>query len=579
MLVELSVRDFGIIAEIQWCPEAGLNVVTGETGAGKSLVVDAVEALLTGRAAEGMVRHGAGEARIEGVFRLSQERTALARLLAENGLGGDEDSLVLSCRISEPGRSLVRVNGKAVTRGLLRGVGGLLVDVHGQSEHLSLLNKKFHLDFLDACARNLSLRQEFAEKAAELLKTEEELLALTAAEKERARRGEFLRFQIEEIEKAALREDEEAELDQERRLLMSGEQRKELSFAAYQALTGEETARGAVRDSLNEALQLLRKLAELDPAQQPRLEFLETTLYGLEEAAREIRAYHDGLDFDPARLEQVEARRELIHSLRRKYGDSVAAILRYLAQAQEELGLLETSEERRAALEGARAGLRKEMGRLAAELSRAREKAARDLEAAVKTELRDLNMAQVGFSVSITRREDAEGVPFPGGKTYSFSADGADEVEFLAATNPGEPEKPLARIASTGEISRFMLALKSALAGADNIPVLIFDEIDIGVGGRSGEIIGKKLWALARQRQVICVTHLPQIAAFADAHFRVTKEMSGSRTLSTLEALPEAERKQEMALMLAGSHVTETSLKNAGELMARAEDWKKTAGG
>jgi DNA repair protein RecN (Recombination protein N) len=575
LLLELTVKGLGIIEETHWRPGSGLNVVTGETGAGKSLVVDAVEALLSGKVDEEAIRHGSDEALIEGVFALTQGSSSqLGNLLAESGLKVDEENLVINCEMRRHGRSMVRVNSRAVPRALLHQIGSLLVDVHGQSEHLSLLNRKYHLDFLDSYAHDWQLRQSFGSKANELARAEQELSTLIEEEKGFARREEFLRFQIDEMERARLREGEEEELERERNVLASCERLKELSFEAYQALSGEDASHAA-RDSLNGAVQLVRKLVELDPALKPQLGFLEETLYGLEEAARDIRAYSEGLEYDPARLEETETRLELIRSLKRKYGQTVADVMAYLEKARGELEGLSHSSERKAELEGIYSRLKEDMGKEAFALSQARSRAAGKLVNEVKRELRDLGMSRVDFEVSVTQVKDEGGIPFPDGGTYSFSPDGADNVEFLVSTNPGEPLKPLARIASTGEISRFMLALKSALSEADNIPVLVFDEIDIGVGGRSGEILGKKLWLLARDRQVICVTHLPQLAAFADVHFSVHKDVVGARTLSMLQTLQGESRLEELAVMLAGPQYTETSLKNAGELMEKAEKWKQ----
>jgi DNA repair protein RecN (Recombination protein N) len=290
-----------------------------------------------------------------------------------------------------------------------------------------------------------------------------------------------------------------------------------------------------------------------------------------------VHAYGDNLNFDPRRLEEVQARLEVIRSLKRKYGGSVDEILRYLARAERELEGLTYSGERRQKLEEEKGQLKKEMGNLASRISRERNKAARKLSGVVKKELAELNMGRVDFDIAITQELSPEGIPFPDDKLYKYSASGADDIVFMASTNPGEPLKPLDKIASTGEISRFLLALKSALAEADTIPVLIFDEIDIGIGGRSGEVIGKKLWNLARHHQVICVTHLPQIAAFADAQYRVSKQTTGKRTVSTIEPIQGEARFKELAVMMAGARYTPTALNAAKELIEKAESWKKGA--
>jgi DNA repair protein RecN (Recombination protein N) len=305
------------------------------------------------------------------------------------------------------------------------------------------------------------------------------------------------------------------------------------------------------------------------------MDFLEKSIYGIEEVARDIRTYGDKLEHDPGRLEEIESRLELIRNLKRKYGKNIGEILDYLNKSEKELDGLVLSSERKSQLKSEYDQLKEELGKLAEELSKARSQAASKLTADVKKELQDLEMSQMQFAVSVTQTQSPEGLRGADGALYAFSGSGIDNVEFIVSTNPGEPLKPLARIASTGEISRFTLALKGALSEADHIPVLIFDEIDIGVGGRSGDIIGKKLWALARNHQVICVTHLPQIAAYADAHFGVHKEVAGERTTSTLEKLAGSSQVQELAIMLAGPGYTETALKNARELLQKARDWKE----
>jgi DNA repair protein RecN (Recombination protein N) len=578
LLVELRVKNLGIIEDMNWRLGEGLNIITGETGAGKSLVIDAVELLLAGKADEDVIRHGADQAQIEGVFSLppKENMASLRALLAEKELAADEDTLVVDCQLRRHSPDIIRVNGHAVPKTFLRQLGSLLVDIHGQSQHLSLFDIQSHLDFLDAYAHTMELRQDFSTKAKELNKVEQELKALEKDEQERARRQEFLRFQLEEISRAQLKEGEEPELERERDILASAEKLKALSYEAYRALSEEDVSGQAATalDRLNEAAQSIKKLAEIDPSLKEQLDLVEESIEQLTETARSLRAYSDNLEYDPNRLEEIESRLELIRSLKRKYGQTINEVLAYQTKAQKELDEAAGSEERSAQLKESAAALKEGMGQMAQRLSGERAQAAEKLTGEVKKELNDLNMPQVEFQVSISQEKDEEGIPLPDG-LYAFTSEGIDKVEFMASTNPGEPLKPLAKIASTGELSRFTLALKGALTEADRIPVLIFDEIDIGVGGRSGEIIGKKLSSLAKTHQVVCVTHLPQIAAFADAHFRVHKELAGARTLSRLDSLEDEARLQELAIMLAGAHYTQTALTNARELRHKAESWKK----
>ena len=578
MLYELTVKDFGIIEEIAWRPAEGLNVITGETGAGKSLVVDAVEALLSGQVQEEDIRHGSQEARVEGIFHVSLDKreAAIHAMLSEKGLQADEGTLIITGNFRRQGRTTPRVNSQAVSKSLLRDIGAFLIDIHGQSGHLSLLNKDQHLEFLDAYAHTRDIRRDFGVMASELSQAEREILALSKSEQDLSRQVELLNFQIDEISRAELQAGEEAALERELALLTSAEKLKTSSYEIYRILYGDEgaLASSSVVDKVNEVLPVLKQMAETDPSLQSRLDSLEGMVYGLEELAREVRSYGENLNYDPQRLEEVQVRLELIRTLKRKYGGSIDEVLDYLAKAQAELEGITCSGERREHLEAAIEQLKNDMGTLASQLSEKRSRAAEKLATAVKNELGELNMSQVEFDVSVTREISPEGIPFPDGEIYRFDATGADNVVFMASTNPGEPLKPLDRIASTGEISRFMLALKSALAEADTIPVLIFDEIDIGVGGRSGEVIGRKLWKLSRNHQVVCVTHLPQIAAFADGHYNVSKQSAGERTVSTIEALQGDARLNEMAVMIAGPRFTASSLDAAGELIQKAEAWK-----
>jgi DNA repair protein RecN (Recombination protein N) len=579
LLDELTVKGFGIIEEITWHLAGGLNVITGETGAGKSLVVDAVEALLSGQVRDEDIRHGSDEAKVEGIFRIVDGKGAasLKSLLAEKGLDSGEDALIVTCDFRRQGRTTPRVNRHAVSRSLLQDIGNALVDIHGQSEHISLLRKSQHLDFLDAYAHTLEMRHEFGLKAAALHQMEREIKALTRSEQEVARQVELLNFQIEEIKRARLREGEDTELGKELVLLTSAEKLKAASYEVYRIIYGDDSASSssAAVDRLGEALTAMRHIVETDPSLQKQLSYLEEIMHGLEETARDVLSYGENLSYDPQRLEEVQNRQELIKSLERKYGNSISGVLEYRKKAEAELNGIAGSGERREQLEAEREQLKKEMGALAAKLSKKRSQAAQKLAAAVKKELADLSMARVDFAVAMTQEPLPEGIPLPDGGTYRFSASGIDDVYFEASTNPGEPRKPLEKIASTGEISRFLLALKSALAEADTIPVLIFDEIDIGIGGRSGEVIGRKLWNLARSHQVICVTHLPQIAAFADAHYSVSKQTTGGRTVSTIETLRGEARVKELAVMLGGPRYTASALTAARELIEKAEAWGK----
>jgi DNA repair protein RecN (Recombination protein N) len=580
LLFELSVKNFGIIEEITWKPTEGLNVITGETGAGKSLVVDAVEALLSGQANEEDIRTDTDEAEIEGLFKLPDTGTAerLKALLIEKDITPEEDSLIFSCVFRRQSRTTPRINRQAVPRALLREIGTFLVDIHGQSGHLSLLDKENHLEFLDSYAHNGKLRQEFADKVSELHRKEQELRELAGKADGFSKQTELLDFQINEIRQAELIDGEDTELETELTVLSSTEKLKATSYEVYSLLSGDDNtmSSSSAIDRLNDALPMLGRMLETDPSLKTRFDRLESAAYELAEIAREVKNYGEGLDYNPEQLEEVQGRLELIRILKRKYGNSIGEILEYQVNAEKELEGLAFSDERIEQLGPEIEQLKIDMGELADEITCERVKAADMLEESVKKELTDLEMAGVEFRVDINRELDEEGLPLPDGNWYRYSNNGIDDVEFMASTNPGEAMKPLAKIASTGEISRFMLALKCALAEADTIPVLVFDEIDIGVGGRSGEVIGRKLWNLSRTHQVTCVTHLPQIAAFADSHFSVTKASAGDRTVSNIRSLSEEDRLNELAEMVSGPDITESALSTARELLQRADRWKKS---
>ena len=580
MLLELKVKEFGIIEEIDWNPCPGLNVITGETGAGKSLVIDAIEALLASRTGDDVIRHGADEAQVEGVFALPEDKRVLQlnEMLEQSGCEFDDGILILSCVLHRQGRSVYRINRNSVTRSILGQIGSFMVDIHGQSDHLSLLNKDYQLMFLDAYAHISKLRDQFSTMTTELHKAEEEFRQLDAREKEIAQQEEFLKFQVEEIARADLKEGEEEELVKEQTILISTEKLKESCYEAYRAIYGEEDSVSAASalERLNEAVMAMKKLVEIDSSMSEKSRYLDETISGLQDLVRELRSYGDQLEYDAGRMGEIQMRLDLIRNLQRKYGQNICEILEHAKRAQRELEQISHSSERKTELSRKMYSLREDMAKLAEELSNNRSEASQKLEGDVAKELQDLNMAEVQFKTSVLQETDQNGLTFSDRQQYRFSQNGVDMVEFMVSTNPTEPIKPLAKIASTGEMSRFMLALKSAFSEAGNIPVLIFDEIDIGIGGRSGDIIGKKLSALSQTRQVICVTHLAQIAVYADAHFRISKILSGNRTLSKMEKLEGDSIINEISAMLSGPHPTDKALSNAQELVHKAKDWKKS---
>ena len=574
MLHQLTITNFAIIDRLELSLAPGLNVLTGETGAGKSIVVDAVSSLLGSRLGPEFIRTGADQAHVEGIFEAPVE-PPLADLLTQHDLAGDDDSIIISRSLNRSGRSVARVNGRAVPLALLQQIGRHLIDIHGQSEHLSLLRVAEHVDFLDGYAGARELRAQVAAKVAALRGLRRELDQLLRDERELARRADLLRFQVDEINSARLRPDEEEELRRERHLLANAKRLAADADAVYKLLyAGTENTR-SVTDLLGEVAIHLAELARLDPSMEAHAQVVEESTYELEDVARELRAYRDQVEHNPERLEAVEERIELINGLKRKYGSTIPEILQFAERAAAELDGLGHREERVADLRERERECLAELSQAAERLSAERQAAASRLSSEVARELADLSLAQVRFRVDLRREASPDGVPLSDGRTYACDSTGVDRVEFMIAPNPGEPEKPLARIASGGETSRLMLALKTILARVGVVPVLIFDEIDVGIGGRSGHVVGQKLAGLARERQVICITHLPQIACFADAHYNIAKQVRGGRTTTGITALAGQDRVEELAAMLGGAEGSERARANARELLERAEAWKR----
>ncbi|MBI2941332.1 MAG: DNA repair protein RecN [Chloroflexi bacterium] len=592
MLLQLTIDNFAIIDHLDLTLGAGLNILTGETGAGKSIIIDAVGALLGGRVGPEAIRAGARQAHVEGIF-VPPEGSEVAHLLAEHELAAEEDTVILSRDVNATGRSIARVNGRAVPQSVLQQIGHTLVDVHGQSEHLSVLRESTHIDFLDGYAGLLPKREAFAAAAAEFRSVRREIDSLLRDERELARRMDLLRYQVDEIRAAGLRPDEEDELRQERNLLVNAERLAAGADAAYHALHGSEGA--SVLDLLGEVGAQIDEIVRIDPSLESSRRTIVTATDELLDVARTLRAYRENVEFDPERLAAVDERLELIRNRKRKYGSSIAEVIAFGESAARELEEIGHREERVDDLRRREAELRGRAVEMADELSAARTAAATELARAVEAELADLNMPRARFAAEIRRSPIQEprvqeshaqelhaqdlraaGLPLADGQTYAFEVTGVDRVQFLIAANPGEPLKSLARIASGGETSRLLLALKTILARGDRTPVQIFDEIDVGIGGRSGRIVGQKLALLARERQVICVTHLPQIACFGDAHFHILKQTDGERTTARVQSLDDARRIEELAVMLGGQG-SERARENARELVETALLWKRAA--
>lgn len=578
MLLELRIRDFAIIDRLDLEFSPGLTLLTGETGAGKSIIIDALALVLGDRADPAMVRAGSAQAAVEAVFDLGSAPPEVARQLAELGFEAEDSLLILRREIQAGGRSLGRLNGRTVPASVLQQVGRRLVDIHGQTENLSLLRPAEQLELLDRYGGLEPARREFAGLVQRYRRLRSEIDGLRQALADRDRRLELLEFQVNEIRSANLQAGEEERLLDEHRRLSNAEEIRRRAEAAYAALRQGRPGRPAALDLLAEAALELKALAEFDRGLEPLLSDLTDATERLTDLARALRNYAEGVEADPARLAEVEERLRLIDRLKRKYGPTVADILAYADRAGAELEQTLTGEERLAELEAELEALRTELARRARELSARRRDAARRLEAAVAAELEGLKLGHTRFQVGFATGEAPEGEGLPvDGQAVAFDLTGIDRVEFLVSTNPGEPLRPLAKVASGGETARLMLALKVVLAEADPVPTLVFDEVDVGVGGRSGQVVGETLWRLGRHHQVLCITHLPQVAAFADDHLAVTKELASDRAVVRVRRLSGAERVAELAAMLGGD--TAVNRRSAGELLALAREYKERAAG
>lgn len=576
MLSELHITDFALVEQLTLMFGSGLNVLTGETGAGKSIIIDAIGAVLGERTGPEHVRSGADRSRIDATFEVEEaspsQNHGASTANTPGGAAPDdtsesaapdltpagfaEDGLLLITRdIARGGRSGIRINGRPATLAMVRQVTASLVDMHGQHEHQSLLNPERHADILDAWAGReaLDARVRVRQAFQRWTSLQRERARLMTDEKARNRRIDLLKYQVEEIAAAQLRRREEDHLLSERKRL-AGAEKLFANTAEAMALLSENDSSAV--EIMGVAVSRLQDAVAIDPELAPSLEAIQGALFTLDEAVRDLSAYRDSVEFNPERLAEVEDRLDLIRSLKRKYGDSVEEILTHKGAAARELAELEHVEERSQELDDAISAAQAELTARAATLTALRRAAAPPLETALMRELADLAMEKSHFRVEME--------PCPP------LATGAERIEFLLSANPGEPLKPLAKVASGGELSRIMLALKSVVAKAGGVPVMIFDEIDVGVGGRTGSALAAKLRALGEISQVLCVTHLPQIAAAAHRHFSIQKGESDGRTLVRVAEVTGEDRVVEVARMLGGG--SDAAMTHARELLDQYRD-------
>lgn len=550
MLIELRIENFAVIERLQVRLRPGLNVLTGETGAGKSIIVGALSLLLGERASSEAVRTGAARAVVEGVFDI-EGRVDILSALAEQGLEPEDGLLILRREVAAEGRNRAWVNGSASTAGLVGELGTGLVDLHGQHEHQALLRPDAQRDILDAYAAHTDLALDLRAAYGELADGVRRLEDMETRRREIEQRADFLRFQLQEIDKAEPAEGEEEALEEESRRLEHAEDLARLSEELHRTLYEDESSVAAVLGSLRRKLD---ELLRIDPSETPARELLETAYYNVEELGRRMGDYASRVEHDPARLDRLQRRRDLLYRLKSKYGPTIEDVLATARGAREELDLLEGSSFERKALEKEREVALQRVEELATRLTEGRREAAGRLAHEVMAVLPDLGLEGARFEVALTPLE----APGP---------HGAERVEFLVAVNVGFEPRPLARVASGGELSRVMLALKTILARVDAVPTLVFDEIDAGIGGRIAVKVGAALRDVAAHHQVFAITHLPQIASRADHHLLVLKGEVGGMTRTGLEELDDDGRVRELARMLGGDPESDTSLDHARELL------------
>jgi DNA repair protein RecN (Recombination protein N) len=571
LLQEITVKNLALIEEIHLEFNPSFNVLTGETGAGKSIIIDALGLALGGRFSAEMIRSGAESAIVDAAF-LIGNRPELREYLSGIGIQvGADNMLIIQREISNAGKNRCRVNGQLVTVLSLTKIGEFLIDIHGQHEHQSLLFPEKQLELLDQYAGVpcVELCKEVSRTFKEWHTLNNEYLGLQQNEADLARKVELLQFQINEISQAKLVLGEDEDLFKEREILAASERLYEAATQSYQALYDSPDGSAAV-ELLGAAERVLAQVATVDPRLEAILETLREAACQAEEVSRELRSYQEQIQFDPGRLAEIDARLDELSGLKRKYGPNIGEILLFAERSQQELSGIANREERSAELEGELVKLKSELAELVDLLSQQRQKAAGKLEEAIMTQLNDLNMAQTRFKINLTQTENASGIDFRG-KTVEVGASGVDKIEYLVAPNPGEGLKPMIKIASGGELSRIMLALKSILADLDAIPTMVFDEIDVGIGGRTAQAVAEKILLIGQSRQVLCVTHLPQIASLARRHFYIEKQVVNDRTEVSVRELPMNERVEELARMLGGAQVTDTTRQHAREMLMLAE--------
>jgi len=559
MLLELHINNFALIDKLDISFSSGLNILTGETGAGKSIIIDSVNFVLGEKQTRDIIRTGQESAYVEGVF--DSKSSELSEILKDNGIE-DEDIIILSREINLSGRSIARINGRTVTLGTLKQVGRLLIDIHGQHEHQSLLDEEKHIYILDSfCPASFKeLKEEYGELYSKLTKVESKLQKLKTDDQYKLRRMDLISFQINEISDANLVCGEDSELAKKKAILTNSEKiYQSLSNVYEQLYSGGENK--SAFDSIGGSIVLLEGISCFDEKLKEYKSALEDIYYRMEDVLQEIRIYRDGVEYNQEELDQIEQRLDLINMLKRKYGSTIEDILEYKSKISLEMEQMERSEEIISELEKEKSTITEKLKYLASSMTMVRQETAEKLKSQVEDELKYLGMEKAVFKAEILMRRE-------------LNQNGQDEVAFLLTANPGEPLRPLSRVASGGEMSRIMLALKSVMADIDRIPTLIFDEIDTGISGRTAQAVGERMCSIARNHQLLCVTHLPQIAAMADVHFKIEKLVRNEVTTTYVTKLSDEEQIEELGRLLGGVQVTELTRQHAREMKKLAYDQK-----
>ncbi len=555
MLNHLSIKNIAVISRLDVDLRGGMSVLTGETGAGKSIIIDSINMLLGNRANKELVRFGAEHASVQAAFDTNGEINAI---LEENDIDCEDGELIISRRLNRDGKSTARINGSIVTLGVLREIADKLINIHGQHDNQALLTPQKHIQFLDAYAANAEELEEYRQIYEKRRSIERELKSLITDEREKARRTELLEYQINEIKAANLEKGEEEDLRDQRKIAANAEKISSSIEEAYANLY-ENGGTPSAYDSISVAVNALSGITDLTPALNEVYESLQSAMYSIEDAAHEIKEFGATVDFEPQTLDDIEERLDVISKLKRKYGNSIEDILLYKAKSEEELKNIRTSDERTAELQLELSETTDELRKKGSILTKSRERAAADLQSKIEKSLAELNMERARFCVDVESGDE-------------FYENGMDAVEFMISANPGEPLKPLVKIASGGELSRVMLAIKSILADSDSVETLIFDEIDTGVSGNAAVKIAKKLSDIGKTKQVICITHLPQLAATADNHYLIQKDSDGEQSETTLEELDFDGRAAEIARLTDGANMTKLAIEHARQMLRNAKN-------